>query len=146
MTVADSNIDQNSDLAYPVVQENSSGDDPMRPTSGVLLIVLVCMSSGCGTLLNLDGKEQLDFGGSDRAPDDTYMMKYQRPTYAFGGVGNDLAWIKSANQPIDVVAAILDMPFSLAGDIVTFPWVAYQGLIVVRPTPKEIDAPANGSR
>ena len=103
----------------------------MRRTG--LMIVMVAMlsttSSGCGTLWNVNGMERLDTSPS--TPPDR-VRKLDRPPFPFGGVANDVAWIKSADQPIDVVFSLVDLPFSLVGDLLTFPWAAYQSLIVVR--------------
>jgi hypothetical protein len=82
----------------------------------------------------MDGKERLDVAPS--APVDR-VRKYDRPAFPFGGVANDVAWIKSANQPIDVIFSLIDVPFSIAGDLLTFPWAAYQCLVVVRPTARD---------
>ena len=87
---------------------------------------LVCMlASGCGTFLNLDGKERLDLSS---VPVDE--IKHRRAPFPFGGVANDVAWMRDAKQPIDAIGAAIDVPFSLAGDVVTMPWVTYQWLFV----------------
>jgi uncharacterized protein YceK len=90
----------------------------------VAAALLLTATSGCGTLLNLDGKERFDFSSLNPHPAN-YVLKYQRPMFPFGGVANDIAWIKDATQPIDSIFSVADLPFSLAGDILTLPWTSY---------------------
>jgi uncharacterized protein YceK len=118
------------------------GDASMRRTGATFLLIALTLaaSSGCGTMLNMDGKERLDFGGSDLAVNAPYVPKYRRPIFPFGGISNDIAWIKTANQPSDVIFSLIDMPLSFVGDIVTLPWTAYQCWIVVRPTARDESA------
>jgi hypothetical protein len=81
--------------------------------------------AGCGTTLNLDGKERLDLTSG---PVDE--IKDQRAPFPFGGLANDVAWMRDAKHPMDSIGAAIDVPFSLAGDVVTLPWVTYQWLFV----------------
>ena len=110
----------------------------MRRTGAMIVVaaLLLGASSGCGTMLNMDGKERLDFDSRDV----DLPPRYQRPMFPFGGVANDVAWIKSAKEPIDVTLSLMDMPFSFAGDVLTFPWAAYQCLIVARPAARDESA------
>ena len=98
----------------------------MRRTGAMVIMVAVLLgtSGGCGTLLNVGGRERLDLGSIDAPPE--RVRKYERPAFVFGGVANDVAWIKSAEQPIDVIASLVDLPFSLTGDIVTLPWLTFE--------------------
>jgi uncharacterized protein YceK len=91
--------------------------------------------SGCGTMLNLEGKEKLDLEGVSvvRPPGEVYVPKYMRPPFAFGGVANDVAWIKESTQSAGIVLSVLDIPFSFIADIVTLPWIAHERLIVAGP-------------
>ena len=111
----------------------------MQRTGAMIMVTAMLLSAtcGCGTMLNMNGKEKFDFGASDRASDDVYVLKYQRPPFPFGGIANDVAWINRANQPIDVIFSLVDMPFSVVGDIVTLPWAIHESLIVVRPNIKD---------
>lgn len=90
----------------------------------LLIAAMLGTASGCGTMLNLDNKERLDLAAGSVVTADGKPMtpRWQRPAFAFGGVANDIAWIKSAEQPFDVVHSLVDMPFSLVGDVVTLPW------------------------
>jgi hypothetical protein len=105
----------------------------------ILAPALACPSFGCGTTLNMAGVENLqpfvDVSVAADAADYTPTIdsNFVRPAYPFGGVGNDVAWLKSADRPLDVLGAIADMPFSLVGDVITFPWAAFECLVVVRP-------------
>jgi uncharacterized protein YceK len=92
--------------------------------------MLSMANSGCGTLLNVGGTERLEVNpqasvvtADGSIPE--FVPKYARPPFPFGGVSNDVAWIKSAEQPIDVVGSVVDMPFSFVGDFVTLPWTTY---------------------
>jgi hypothetical protein len=48
----------------------------------------------------------------------------ERAIAPFGGVDNDLRWL--ARGPGAVPPAVIDMPFSFVGDIITLPWTMYQ--------------------
>jgi uncharacterized protein YceK len=107
----------------------SSGGAPMRRISGIVVAtLLLCASSGCGTLLNVEGRDALIV---DSRPLDE-MRKHERPPYPFGGVANDMAWLNGAEEPIGVIGCVVDLPLSITGDIITLPWTAYQSLIVRR--------------
>jgi hypothetical protein len=47
-----------------------------------------------------------------------------RPIAPFGGVDNDLRCMKRGA----IVGPAIDMPLSLAGDVITLPWTAFQSL------------------
>jgi uncharacterized protein YceK len=98
----------------------------------LVAVLLLCACGGCGTMLNLSDMERLDVASR---PVDV-KSPYERPAYPFGGVGNDIAWLKSADpwQPIDVLFPIVDMPLSLAGDVATLPWALHRAM---GSTPKE---------
>lgn len=72
-----------------------------------LVAAFLLMTTGCGTLANLDGRKLalIDMG-------------HQETPTPFGGVGRDLRWIASG-----AVFFIMDIPFSLFADIVTLPKV-----------------------
>jgi hypothetical protein len=85
--------------------------------------LLTYTNSGCGTLFNLSGHE-------------VYLGPFtpERRIVPFGGVDNDVRWMarfKDDPMPIGIVAPALDIPLSFVADILTFPWTAYQSLIVV---------------
>jgi hypothetical protein len=78
---------------------------------GLLVLILLVASSGCGTRANLVGKDYPLLG--DHRPETT------RP---FGGVGRDLRWITTVTVPVNVIF-LADLPVSLVGDLVTLPKV-----------------------
>src|ERR1043166_267560 len=104
----------------------------MRHNSLKLLIAITLLAvCGCGTLENT-----MAFNIKSLAPP---LDPVQSPRFApFGGVAKDVEWVRTANQPIDVIDSVVDMPFSLVGDLVTLPWVAYERLIV-GPRPSRQD-------
>src|SRR5262245_53372108 len=88
----------------------------------ILLSLFLCTSSGCGTKFNLSGQEPWLMGSPP-----------VRPTVPFGGVDNDLRWMRRGSgsdgaEPGPIVAAALDMPLCFVGDVVTLPWTTYQTL------------------
>lgn len=83
---------------------------------------LLLTASGCGTLLNLDGMDTVIFGA--HPPEE--VQKHLRLPYPYGGVGNDITWMKRAEQPIDVVGPLIDMPLSFTADTLTLPWTIYR--------------------
>src|SRR5438128_9209704 len=96
----------------------------MRRVGGppIMLALLLCTSSGCGTMFNVTGHEPWLLGPPP-----------MRPIVPFGGVDNDLRWMKRGLspdgwEPGPVVAAAIDMPLSFVGDVLTLPWTAYQSL------------------
>ncbi len=94
----------------------------MKPTAALATILAVA-ASGCGTMSNLAGQEPWLMGPPP-----------QRETVAFGGVQNDVRWMERGlppNEvgPLCVAAAALDMPLSLAGDIVTLPYTVPYTLV-----------------
>ena len=75
----------------------------------LLLGYALPLLAGCGTMANMQGKNlpALDAGG-----------QYEpRP---FGGVRNDVRWLCQGNG---FVLGLVDLPFSLVGDVVTLPVV-----------------------
>jgi hypothetical protein len=99
-------------------------------TQFIILALYLCANSGCGTLANLKGEEPWLIGF---AP--------QRPVAPFGGIDNDLRWMKRGIRSDGwesgpIVAATIDMPLSFAGDIITLPWTTYQSLRPARTTVK----------
>ncbi len=103
----------------------------VRYSARILVVGLVlCTISGCGTLANMNGREHVVLLGDPAwAP--------ERPTMPFGGVANDVAMIKKMEYPIGRLFWAADMPFSLVGDIVTAPWAAQRGLSMARRTSDE---------
>lgn len=91
----------------------------------IRLLLFGCVLSslaGCGTMANMQGKNlpALDAGG-----------QYEpRP---FGGVRNDLRWTYHGNG---LILGIIDLPFSIVGDVVTLPKVLFG------TTPKPSEPPA----
>src|SRR4051812_20550412 len=89
----------------------------------VILTVVLMTTSGCGTMFNVTGHEPWLMGDPP-----------QRPIDPFGGIDNDLRWMRRGIhpdhwEPLPIAAAAVDMPLSLVGDIITLPWTAYQSLI-----------------
>lgn len=72
-----------------------------------LVAFAIVVGFGCGTMANMDGREQPLISFPDQVP--------PKP---FGGVGRDLKWIASGN-----IFMVPDIPFSLVGDVVTLPKV-----------------------
>src|SRR5262249_7895482 len=88
----------------------------------IILTLFLCTASGCGTLANLQGEEPWLIGFAPK-----------RPVTPFGGIDNDVRWMKRGKGPDGwesgpIVAASIDMPLSLVGDVITLPWTAYQSL------------------
>jgi uncharacterized protein YceK len=105
----------------------------------VAIALLLTVTSGCGTMANLAGNESLPLWGVNAGP--------HRPPMPFGGLANDycklgkgweMLWpeLREPRAPEGTLAAflqdyggtpglLLDMPFSLAGDIVTLPLTTY---------------------
>jgi uncharacterized protein YceK len=76
--------------------------------------VFLLATTGCGTMANLDGRRLalIDF-------------THQIEPMPFGGVGRDMTWICSGG-----LFFVVDLPFSLVGDIVTLPrvlWTMHAG-------------------
>jgi hypothetical protein len=81
----------------------------------VLTLILTICTAGCGTIANLAGEEPWLMGPAPK-----------RETAPFGGVDNDVRWMArgappNAWEPVCIVAAALDMPLSVAGDMLTLP-------------------------
>ena len=101
---------------------------------GLIIAVASCLlnsCSGCGTFEKTVSVNSAAMVTT--APGVVTEPNWSKPRYApFGGVAKDFEWIMAAGQPIDVIRSIVDLPFSLIGDIVTLPWIANERLIVVR--------------
>jgi hypothetical protein len=76
---------------------------------GYLALSAVLTSSGCGTLANIDGRRL--------PPPSPAGQEVSRP---FGGVRNDIEWLRSEKAPGNLKYAA-DLPLSLVGDLVTLP-------------------------
>ena len=76
-----------------------------------MVALLLCTSSGCGTMTNLTGADALVLGPPPNRP--------------FGGVDRDVKGISAGTVVTSAIQAI-DLPFSLIGDIITLPWTIYQ--------------------
>jgi uncharacterized protein YceK len=77
-----------------------------------LAALLLCAVCGCGTVANLNGQTVVSIGGP-----------YPCPTKPFGGLIQEIDNVRAG--PTGGVLCILDMPFTLIGDIVTVPWATY---------------------
>jgi uncharacterized protein YceK len=83
--------------------------------------VLACAACGCGTMANMDGRDAL-------------VGLPSRPPVPFGGVANDMAWMTRGNlsppekfdRAFTTSIALLDLPFSLVGDVITLPLATYE--------------------
>ncbi|MBI2804698.1 MAG: hypothetical protein HYX68_06900 [Planctomycetes bacterium] len=130
------------------------------PRKGALVGLIgffLCGSSGGGTMANLEGRP---FFAAITVP--------SRPPIPFGAVGADVLVIGNAmTRPfggdgtmIFATAALIDLPFSTVGDLVTFPWATYEFTReafqptgkysflaqVERPGPLEATSPTDDSR
>ena len=74
-----------------------------------LALIAVITSSGCGTMANIDGRRL--------PPPSPSGQEVSRP---FGGVRNDIEWLKSGTAPGNLMY-VADLPLSLVGDLVTLP-------------------------
>jgi uncharacterized protein YceK len=83
----------------------------MLPIRFIVGTVAACLTSGCGTLANLDGMDAPLMSQIDVA----------RPR-AFGGTANDFRWTRDCDWPIKPFF-ILDLPASLVADVITLPEV-----------------------
>jgi uncharacterized protein YceK len=81
----------------------------MRRMMGYLALAIGCVSSGCGTMANLDGRQLPPPGPPGQA--------LTRP---FGGVRRDIEWARSTESPGNW-RYVADLPLSFFGDIVTLP-------------------------
>lgn len=112
----------------------------MARTSTMILIagLTLLVNSGCGTNRNLAGQE--------------FVVKTPAPqcaTLPFGGVVNDLKpLVRSVAQfPNDTAifcatVLLIDLPFSMVGDVLTLPVATYRWLYPVeRPVPELIPPP-----
>jgi len=85
-----------------------------------VIFVVALLTSGCGTLANMSGWEQISIPGT-------------REPSIYGGVGNDLRWAGEQIKwsvspegvgPLHLLAAggfVVDLPFSFVGDTLTIP-------------------------
>ena len=90
-------------------------------TVSLTVALAVLAGSGCGTMANLDGREHA-----------LISMPGAVEPKPLGGVARDAQWVVNAascapEQPVAGVLCstwfVLDMPFSLVGDLVTLPRV-----------------------
>ncbi len=102
----------------------------------ILAAMLVGTNSGCGTLVNLAGKDDSLINYSQAVEE---VRKPERPPYPFGGVANDLAWLNGAVQPIGVIGCVVDVPLSLAGDFITLPLTICRYLSIDRTRTNDED-------
>jgi hypothetical protein len=91
-------------LLFPV---NGLGPMKYLPLTTAVAMSLFMVSSGCGTLANLNGQSYPLMGGTE-------------PTRPFGGVRRDMRWISSVTVPYNLMF-VADLPVSMAGDIATLP-------------------------
>jgi len=82
---------------------------------GLLAILTVSASSGCGTMANLEGR-----------PHPWLSQVGQDAPKPFGGVRKDLGWIRTSGFPGDLMF-VADLPISLVGDLVTLPKTVTSG-------------------
>ena len=90
----------------------------------LMLLLAAPLLTGCGTMANMSGKSLALIGPPDREV---------RP---FGGVANDVRWVgeqvgwavktdEPQYAPFNLAAAgyfgLIDLPFSLIGDVITLP-------------------------
>ena len=97
----------------------------MARTSVMLVAaaLLLGMNSGCGTMANLQGRTFF-----------TAICVPSRPPIPLGGAGTDVFVIgKAFVRPLGrdgtwffATMALIDLPFSLVGDVVTLPWASYE--------------------
>lgn len=94
----------------------------MQGTSAYFMVIAGLIPlGGCGTMMNMSDMERVDWAAS-AVHTTSYVPKYRQPAFPLGGIANDIAWLKTSEGPIDIVASAADMPFSLVGDVVTLPW------------------------
>ena len=98
----------------------------MRQASAIILVAaLLSAASGCGTLANLDSQP-------DKMAPGAPTVRVPMP---FGGVTMDMKAL-THNEPTMPASrvlmyrtiALVDLPISLVGDVVTLPWVALVSL------------------
>jgi uncharacterized protein YceK len=82
---------------------------------GLLALLAIFASSGCGTMANLDGR-----------PHPWPGQVGQDPPLPFGGVKKDVVWIKTTGIPGNLMF-VADLPVSFVGDLVTLPKTVISG-------------------
>src|SRR5262249_9501250 len=120
--------------------EMHAGPFPMRRAAAMIVMLsFLTANAGCGTMANLDGR------------DHWFMCLPSRPPAPFGGVINDGAVLLTPavvgdGALIFKTLALIDMPLSLAADVITLPWATYAFCndIYVHPNPHD-NAAASGS-
>lgn len=75
----------------------------------ILVAALFAGTAGCGTMANVSGKKLA-----------LISLPNQEVPKPFGGLDRDIRWISEGS-----IFFIMDMPLSLAGDIVTLPFVLW---------------------
>jgi uncharacterized protein YceK len=82
---------------------------------GLVALLGILASSGCGTMANLEGR-----------PHPWPGQAGQDPPKPFGGVRKDVGWIKTTGIPGNLMF-VADLPVSLVGDLVTLPKTVISG-------------------
>ncbi len=82
---------------------------------GLLCLLTISASSGCGTIANLEGR-----------PHPWPGQAGQDLPKPFGGVKKDVGWIKTSGVPGNLMF-VADIPISLVGDLVTLPKTVISG-------------------
>jgi uncharacterized protein YceK len=89
------------------------------------MFIVALLASGCGTMCNLGGAEQILIPGT-------------REPKVYGGIGNDFRWVGEQIKwsvspdgvgPFHLLAAgcfVIDVPFSFVGDTATIPCIVQQ--------------------
>ena len=94
----------------------------------VIGLLLPVGAAGCGTSANLRGHDKPGFNR---------MPPFNYDPAPFGGVSKDIEWASSIS-----IVFVLDLPFSLLGDILTLPWTVGEQKNNPLPQP----APTPGSK
>ncbi len=109
------------------------------PRSSAVFVLFLIPLAGCGTAANLGGVMARS-GPEGRRPNETHVPW---TTIPFGGVAQDLQYSAQqsalaakryaegsiylgAEELIWSSAVLVDVPFSLVGDIVTLPWATHR--------------------
>jgi uncharacterized protein YceK len=107
---------------------------PMRATKhlfGITLLAALTSITGCGTLLNLGEKDSPPYGG----------VILDSEIVAQGVPLGLAAWSHDIDVPSFWPLALIDLPFSLAGDTVTLPITVTTFIQKQRESPLQRDPP-----